>query len=68
MNWSFGSVRALKKIFLKMYGYNRTKTEFHSVGDKEPKETVDHLKNSASQWVDGKDPDDDVTFVVMKVK
>jgi len=51
-----------------MYGYDRTKTEFHSVGEKEPEEIVNHLKNSASQWVNGKDPDDDVTFVVIKVK
>jgi phosphoserine phosphatase RsbU/P len=51
-----------------MYGYDRTKTEFHSVGAKEPEEIVDHLKNSASQWSNGKAPDDDVTFVVIKVK
>jgi serine phosphatase RsbU (regulator of sigma subunit) len=51
-----------------MYGYDKTKTEFHSVGEKEPEEIVDHLKNSASQWVNGKDPDDDVAFVVIKVK
>jgi serine phosphatase RsbU (regulator of sigma subunit)/ligand-binding sensor domain-containing protein len=51
-----------------MYGYDRTKTEFHSVGEKEPEEIVDHLKNSALQWANGKEPDDDVTFVVIKVK
>ncbi len=51
-----------------MYGYDRTKTEFHSVGEKEPEEIVSHLKNSASQWTNGKGPDDDVTFVVIKVK
>ncbi|MCB9211274.1 MAG: SpoIIE family protein phosphatase [Ignavibacteriales bacterium] len=51
-----------------MYGYDRTKTEFHLVGEKEPEEIVEHLKNSASEWVDGKDPDDDVTFVVIKIK
>ena len=50
-----------------MFSYERTKTEFHSVGEKEPEEIVDYLKNSASNWVDGKDPDDDVTFVVIKV-
>ncbi len=51
-----------------MYGYDRTKTEFHSVGEKEPEEIVNHLKNSASLWSNGKAPDDDVTFVVIKVK
>ena len=52
----------------KMFGYDRIKTEFQSVGENEPDEIVDHLKNSASQWVNGKEPDDDVTFVVIKVK
>jgi serine phosphatase RsbU (regulator of sigma subunit) len=51
-----------------MYGYDKTKTEFHSVGEKEPEEIVNHLKSSASQWADGNEPDDDVTFVVIKVK
>ena len=51
-----------------MYGYDRTITEFHLVGEKEPEEIVSYLKNSASQWADEKDPDDDVTFVVIKVK
>ena len=51
-----------------MYGYDRIKTEYQSVGEKEPEEIVEHLKNSASLWVNGKEPDDDVTFVVIKVK
>jgi len=51
-----------------MNDYDRTKTEFKSVGEKEQEEIVDHLKNSASKWVNGKEPDDDVTFVVIKVK
>ena len=58
----------LTKNTNEMYGYDRTKTEFHSVGDKEPEEIVDHLKKSGSQWLNGKEPDDDVTFVVIKVK
>jgi hypothetical protein len=51
-----------------MYGYERIKTEFISVGEKEPEEIVEHLKNSASQWANGNEPDDDVTFVVIKIK
>ena len=58
----------LTNISSEMYGYDRIKTEFQSVGEKEPAEIVEHLKNSASQWVNGKEPDDDVTFVVIKVK
>ena len=51
-----------------MYGYERIKTEFHSVGGKAPEEIVSHFKHSASGWVNGNDPDDDVTFVVLKFK
>ena len=51
-----------------MYGYERTIGEFQSVGGKEPEEIVNYLKDSASQWANGKAPDDDVTFVVIKVK
>jgi len=58
----------LKNDNNEMYGYDRTKTEFHSVGEHEPEEIVEHLKNSASQWVNGVEPDDDVTFVVIKMK
>ena len=58
----------LTNVNKEMYGYDRTKTEFHLVGEKEPDEIVEHLKNSGSQWLNGKEPDDDVTFVVIKVK
>jgi serine phosphatase RsbU (regulator of sigma subunit) len=52
----------------KIYGYERTKSEFLSVGNKRPDTIVEHLKNSAFQWVNGKESDDDITFVVIKVK
>lgn len=51
-----------------MYGYDRTKSIFHSLGENTPEEIVEQLKISASDWVDDKDPDDDVTFVVIKIK
>jgi serine phosphatase RsbU (regulator of sigma subunit) len=50
------------------YGYERVKKEFMSVAQKSPNEIVEHLKNSASQWINGIEPDDDVTFVVIKIK
>jgi sigma-B regulation protein RsbU (phosphoserine phosphatase) len=58
----------LTNINGEMYGYDRIKTEFQSVGKKEPEEIVEHLKNSASIWLDEKEPEDDVTFIVIKVK
>ena len=50
------------------YNYVRVKDEFKSAAQKSPHEIVEHLNNSASQWINGVEPDDDVTFVVIKVK
>ncbi len=52
----------------KMYGYDRIMNEFNDVGNKAPEEIIDHLKKSVSEWINGNDPDDDITFVVIKVK
>ncbi|MBL1214575.1 MAG: SpoIIE family protein phosphatase [Ignavibacteriae bacterium] len=52
----------------KMYGYDRIMNEFHTVGNRSPEEIIDHLKKSAAEWINGNDPDDDITFVVIKVK
>jgi len=51
-----------------MYGFERVIRKFNSVGEKAPEEIVDHIKKSAAEWANGKKPDDDVTFVVIKVK
>jgi serine phosphatase RsbU (regulator of sigma subunit) len=51
-----------------MYGYVRTIIEFESVAVKEPEEIIIYLKYSASDWTNGNDPDDDVTYVVIKDK
>ena len=50
------------------YSYERVKQEFKNSAEKDPDEIVEHLKNSASRWSNGVEPDDDVTFVVIKVK
>lgn len=50
------------------YGYARVKEEFKSAAEKAPEGIVEYLKKSASQWANGTEPDDDVTFVVIKVK
>jgi serine phosphatase RsbU (regulator of sigma subunit) len=50
------------------YDYSRVKEEFKSVADKTPNDVVEYLKTSASEWANGIEPDDDVTFVVIKVK
>jgi serine phosphatase RsbU (regulator of sigma subunit) len=51
-----------------MYGYDRIKKEFQSVGKQSIETIIEHLKNSADEWLAGLDPDDDITFVVIKVK
>jgi serine phosphatase RsbU (regulator of sigma subunit) len=58
----------LKNENNEQYGYPRLKEEFKSVAEKSPIEIVEHLENSASHWMNGVEPDDDLTFVVIKVK
>ena len=51
-----------------LFGYNRVNKLFKSVGEKQPEEIITYLKDEGSRWVIDKDPDDDVTFVVIKSK
>jgi serine phosphatase RsbU (regulator of sigma subunit) len=58
----------LKNKNNEQYGYDRLKKEFMSVATKSPKEIIERLNISASEWCNGTEPEDDVTFVVVKVK
>jgi serine phosphatase RsbU (regulator of sigma subunit)/ligand-binding sensor domain-containing protein len=58
----------LKNDFEEMYGYKRIRNGFEDVAEKAPEEIVSYLKNEGASWVENADPDDDVTFVVIKVK
>ncbi|MCW8850224.1 MAG: SpoIIE family protein phosphatase, partial [Melioribacteraceae bacterium] len=49
-------------------GYERLKSQFSEIAEKNPDEIIQYFKTSGSEWVKDKDPDDDVTFVVIKVK
>ena len=51
-----------------LYNYMRVKKSFESVAEKQPEQVINHLKEEGFKWVNDKDPDDDVTFVVIKVK
>ncbi len=51
-----------------MYGYERLCDHFKKAGQKEPQEIINSLKRQGSKWVNGADPDDDVTFVLLKLK
>ena len=51
-----------------IFGYRRAKNSFELAAEKEPEEIITYLKDEGSRWVNDKDPDDDVTFVVIKIK
>ena len=51
-----------------MFGYDRVTTEYEKVASNNAKEIIEQLKNVGSEWLNGNDPDDDITFVVIKVK
>jgi len=42
--------------------------DFNQLPENTPEEIINHLKDEGSRWVKDQDPDDDVTFVVIKVK
>ena len=50
-----------------IFGYKRARNSFEEVAEKEPESIVSYLKEEGSRWVNDKAPDDDVTFVVIKV-
>ncbi len=58
----------LKNKSEEMYGYKRVRNGFEEVAEKSPEDIISYLKNEGSSWVNGEAPDDDVTFVVIKVK
>ena len=51
-----------------MFGYDRVTTEYEKVASNNVNEIIEHLKNVGADWVNGNDPDDDVTFVVLKMR
>jgi len=51
-----------------MFGYDRVGTVFSEVATRSSEEIIDHLKKVGSSWIDEAEPDDDITFVVIKVK
>ncbi len=51
-----------------MFGYKRIRNGFEDVAEKAPEEIIAFLKNEGKAWNGDQAPDDDVTFVVIKVK
>lgn len=50
------------------FGYPRTEALFKKSGDRAPKEICAHLALGGEGWAQGRLQEDDITFVVMKVK
>ncbi len=48
--------------------YSRVKEIIGEVGHKPSQEIIDYLSKTGEQWANGRGQDDDVTFVVLKVK
>ena len=51
-----------------MFGYDRAVTTLEEVASQTPDEIIRHFKDTASIWANGRSPDDDETFVVLKFK
>jgi len=51
-----------------MFGYERVTEEYEKIASGEAKEIIKQLKNIGADWVNGNEPDDDITFVVIKMK
>ena len=51
-----------------LLGYSKVISYFNEVSNKAPEEVIEYLKKKGIEWVGDKENDDDVTFVVIKVK
>jgi serine phosphatase RsbU (regulator of sigma subunit)/ligand-binding sensor domain-containing protein len=58
----------LKNQNQEMYGYKRARNSFEESAKREPEEIITFLRAEARSWTNDKEPDDDVTFVVIKIK
>jgi serine phosphatase RsbU (regulator of sigma subunit) len=50
------------------YGYNRVKQLFEKIAENNSEEIINNIKIEVSNWRNGKEPEDDISFVVIKIK
>lgn len=50
-----------------LYGYERLRKIFEDIAEKTSKEIISELWNESKSWLEGNYPEDDITFVVIKV-
>jgi hypothetical protein len=65
MSDGFPELRCLSD---ELFGYERVYSSIEKVAEKSPDEIISHFKSEAGSWSDKKEPDDDITFVVIKIK
>ncbi len=58
----------LKNDYDELYGYRRARYSFEKVAEKEPEDIVRFLNEEGRRWTNDKELEDDVTFVVIKIK
>ena len=51
-----------------MLGYDRAVSIFAEVAHRSQEKIIEHFKEAASTWMNDQAQDDDVTFLVMRVK
>ncbi len=58
----------LKNKNSEMIGYNTARNLFETIAENSPEVIIDLLKEKALAWSDGLENEDDITFVVVKIK
>jgi serine phosphatase RsbU (regulator of sigma subunit) len=51
-----------------LFGYQRVRNTFENSAENSPEAIIEKLKSEGKSWSAEKEPDDDITFVVIKVK
>ncbi|MFN3694446.1 MAG: SpoIIE family protein phosphatase, partial [Ignavibacterium sp.] len=51
-----------------MFDYSRVKSNFTEIASLQPSCIIEKLTEAGDKWMDGKQQDDDITFVVIKIK
>ena len=51
-----------------MLGYAQAEALFAEVAERAPEEIIQHLEQGGEAWAGGRPQDDDITFVVIKIK
>ncbi len=51
-----------------LFGYKRASEHFLEVANESPENIIKHLKEQGNSWSQNREPDDDITFVVLKLK